>query len=141
MSYRVAITSSDGINIDQHFGSTRLFYVLQIEEAGKWQILESRAVAAEAITTLAAEQGKMGECSGHNDVFLDYVSHLLSDCTYLLTSKIGSRPYQLLMANHITPLEAPRDLSVTIEKVNQYYLKNKILQSGKKEVDLSPEKH
>ncbi|MBC3798686.1 hypothetical protein GH807_16870 [Acetobacterium tundrae] len=125
MSYRVAITSSDGKCIDQHFGNTKIFYVLQIEETGKWEMLELRKAEEAEIKKLATEQGKFGECSGHNDVFLDYVSNLLSDCTYLLTSKIGMRPYKVLMENNINTLEAPHDLSVAIEKINNYYLKNK----------------
>ena len=123
MSYRVAITSSNGECIDQHFGSTKGFYILQIEETGEWEIIELRKIEENKIETMALEQGKTGACSGHNVVFIDYVGNLLSDCTYILTNKIGMKPYKALLENNINALEAPQNLSVAIEKVNRYYLK------------------
>lgn len=123
MAYRVAITSSDGNQIDQHFGKSKSFYILEIEETGEWEKMELREVDEKKVEELANELGINGECTGHNDVFLKYVGLLLGDCTYLLTAQIGAKPYNILQQNNINSLEAPNDLAVAIEKVNSFHLK------------------
>lgn len=125
MAYRVAITSSDGNQIDQHFGKSKSFYILQIEETGKWETLALREVEASKVEELAKKLGVKCECAGHNDVYLNYVSSLLGDCTYLLTSQIGAKPYNVLQENNINCLEAPSDLGIAIEKVNKFHFKTK----------------
>lgn len=125
MAYRVAITSSDGNQIDQHFGKSKSFYILEIEETGEWEKVELREVDEKKVQELAKKIGVKCECTGHNDVFLKYVGSLLGDCAYLLTAQIGAKPYKLLQLNNINSLEAPNDLAVAIEKVNKFHLKAK----------------
>jgi nitrogen fixation protein NifB len=126
MSYRVAVTSSDGNLIDMHFGQTRYFHVIQIEEETcDWQEIELRAVDEEAVSEQQGGDYESGSCSGHNDVLLNYIGDLLNDCTYLLTEKIGKKPYKILQQKGINSLESPYDLKEAIEKLNKYYIKNK----------------
>lgn len=125
MAYRIAITSSDGNHIDQHFGKSKSFYILEIEETGEWDNIELREVDEKKVQELAKILGVKCECAGHNDAYLNYVGSLLGDCTYLLTAQIGAKPYNALQQNNINSLEAPKDLAVAIEKVNSFHLKTK----------------
>ena len=126
MSYKVAITSSNGEGIDQHFGQANSFHVLQIEEeTGEWKEIEIREVVEETIAKALGTDYQPGGCSGHNDAYLNYLGDLLSDCVYLLTEKIGKRPYKILRQKGINCLESPNNLSLAIAKLNKYYLNNK----------------
>jgi nitrogen fixation protein NifX len=42
---KVAVATSDGINIDEHFGQARQFRLYQVENDGSYQQLEVRSIA------------------------------------------------------------------------------------------------
>jgi hypothetical protein len=120
MSYKIALTSSDGKQADLHFGHTGVFHILQVdEETGNWEPLEQRFLPGE---TEAAPDESHG-CLGHNDERLNSVIALLSDCRYLLTARIGKKPHTLLQRSGITALECQEDLSGALTKLHLYHLK------------------
>jgi nitrogen fixation protein NifX len=125
MSYRVAVTSSDGALIDQHFGQTKRFQIVEVqEETGEWQEIESRVVDEVRVAQALGTEARI-ESIGHYNDYVSYIGDLLNDCHYLLTSKIGMRPYKILQQKGIDCLESPYNLSIAIDKLNRYYLKNK----------------
>jgi predicted Fe-Mo cluster-binding NifX family protein len=84
MRYNIALTSSDGKQVDLHFGHAEFFYIVQVEEStGAWSSVEQRRLPAAPCG--GGESGGAG-CSGHNDERLNRVMGILSDCRYLLTS-------------------------------------------------------
>ena len=44
MSIKIAVGSSDGIVIDQHFGSGKKFYIFELLEKGNSKFIETREV-------------------------------------------------------------------------------------------------
>jgi predicted Fe-Mo cluster-binding NifX family protein len=150
--YKIAATSSDGKRIDQHFGQTERFRVIQVEEAtGTWEFLEERVVRREtesnSVTeTVCATNGgcapeKAAGCAeagcgagqscassgcgglGHRDAQLQAVIKALADCRYLLTARIGPKPQTVLQRAGITALESPADITAAVSKLHAYHAK------------------
>jgi predicted Fe-Mo cluster-binding NifX family protein len=120
MSFKIALSSSNGKEVDLHFGSTELFYILSVDEqSGAWEITEQRPLPSEAEKNVHAENSN--GCLGHNDERLDAVIRLLGDCSYVLTARIGKKPYMFLKRAGITALEAPSDLAAAISKLAAYH--------------------
>lgn len=120
MSVRVAITSSDGKVIDQHFGQCSEFRIAEVDGTGTWRITESRRT----------EQ----TCHGfsHDEAHVREVVELLADCRYLLTYRIGSYPYSLFRSRGIdcveTPTEEPASIDWTLERLRAYLAAHGMLQ-------------
>jgi nitrogen fixation protein NifX len=133
MPYKVAVTTSDGVNIDQHFGQTKNFHIIQIEEkTGRWNEVETRKIDMQETKNSSEADEQTDGCNGHNLLLLNYLGKLLNDCSYLLTKKIGRKPYQILEQNGIKSLESTYNLQVSIERLNSYYLKTKARNEGEK---------
>lgn len=79
-SLRIAVASSDGTRIDQHFGQTDTFRVFDVSAAGTVE-LDSREVALHAV--------------GDEDR-RDTICRMLADCRILLVAKIGIAPQEKL---------------------------------------------
>ncbi|MDR3122943.1 MAG: hypothetical protein LBU16_04095 [Treponema sp.] len=124
MPYRIAITSSDGKQIDLHFGHADSFYVIQVdEETGAWEPVGRRDLPEAVPEGAEPDCGGRGGCSGHNDERLNRVIGILPDCRYLLTFRIGKKPHAFLQRAGITALESPGDLSLAIPKLTAYHIK------------------
>jgi predicted Fe-Mo cluster-binding NifX family protein len=120
MPYRIALASSNGKQVDLHFGHAESFFIIQVDEkTGAWQPVEQRLLPEAACGS--GEPG--GGCSGHNDEKLNRVVGLLPDCRYLLTSRIGKKPHAFLQCSGIAALESPPDINEAIAKLNKYHLK------------------
>ncbi len=84
MSYKIAIASSDGENVDVHFGAAEQFYIYEVEET-KYQLAEVRKYET-AEDDLADHTGSSGGisagCSSGTDGGVDtsYVNNSESDC-------------------------------------------------------------
>jgi len=82
---KVAVVSSDGKVINQHFGKASRFYIFEVD-GDKIQFLEVR----ETIPVCGSAE------DGHADEILNRAISLISDCEVLLCSRIGSRPQEEL---------------------------------------------
>lgn len=103
MSILVAITSSDGKAVDQHFGHCSAFRIAEIDGAGTWKITEVR------------ETEQTCHAFSHDEAQVQEVVELLSDCRYLLTYRIGIYPYSLFRSRGIECLETPAEEPVSID--------------------------
>jgi predicted Fe-Mo cluster-binding NifX family protein len=126
MSYNIAITSSDGNQIDLHFGHADFFYILRIdEESETWKILEKKELPASL--ACSGGEGCNTGCGGdrHENMVarIKTIEELLAGCQYLLTARIGPKVSDLLRHAGITALESPPDISVAVSKLNKYHLK------------------
>ena len=93
---KVAVVSSDGKIINQHFGKSSHFYIFEVG-GGKIQFMEVREP-----TPLC------GSADYRNpDEVLNKTISLISDFKALLCSRIGSRPQEELRKKRIEPVEAP----------------------------------
>jgi nitrogen fixation protein NifX len=89
MAYRIAIASSDGESVNQHFGQTKNFLIYDILE-GSVEFVEDREVNFETNE------------SAHSDSNLGQLSILLKDCKAVFVSKIGEKASSYLYINGIS---------------------------------------
>lgn len=92
MSYKVAVASSDGKFVNQHFGKAQKFLIVEIEEDGQYQFLELRETAP--------------RCGGSVDL-KEKTLDLISDCQMVLVSQIGPGAAKKLINRGIKPLILP----------------------------------
>ncbi|MDS1030777.1 NifB/NifX family molybdenum-iron cluster-binding protein [Bacillota bacterium LX-D] len=90
MPYRVAIASSDGKVINQHFGRSRQFLIFEIAENGAWSFVELRENTPPC---------GMGE---HHEDEMRWTAALLSDCSTVLASQVGPGAEQAMKEKGIT---------------------------------------
>jgi nitrogen fixation protein NifX len=86
MVYKIAIASSDGESVNQHFGQAENFLIYEISD-GKIEFIEDREVAS-------ACSGN--ECS-HNDANFEILVELLKDCKAVFALKVGERAAKYLL--------------------------------------------
>ena len=94
MSYRVAIASSDGKYVNEHFGRAKQFIIFNVAD-DQCEFYELRK--------------NDPPCSGdgHNENQMTKTVELLADCTAVLVSQIGQGAVQALSLKGITPYVMP----------------------------------
>lgn len=90
MTIRIAVTSSDGAHIDEHFGHCGAFRIVGIDTAsGRWRIEDVRQTEP-ACRNFA-----------HQEEHVQEIADMLSDCRCLLTYRIGMYPAYVFRARGI----------------------------------------
>ena len=92
---KVAITSTDGVTVDQHFGKADCFYIYEMQH-GKLSFIEKRDV----ISYCGCVAEKPADHEFDKDRFFR-VFGTIQDCKKLYTKQIGDTPTQKLQANGI----------------------------------------
>lgn len=122
MSYKIAAASSDGKNIDLHFGEIKSIQIYQVCEAdGDISFLEEREIKSLSDSQSAVY---IGGCSCGQG-FADRISETIGDCAYFLVAKIGPRPHRLLQENNVNCIEAPYPIGEAVAKLNRYFVSHK----------------
>ena len=125
MKYKIGVGTSDGINIDLHFGKLDSVYIFEVnEENGNSSFIEKRPVNLSSIASSGNSAVVTTGCSCGNG-FVTAIAELVKDCTYFLVAKIGNRPYHLLQEYNINCIEAPFSIEESIKKVNSYFVLHK----------------
>lgn len=107
-SYRVAVASSDGIVVNQHFGHAEIFYIYMITAD---DIEKERTVRhMKAVCHLG----------DHDDKQLEKNMQKLQDCKYLLVSRIGNGAAIQAEKLGITPMELPGLITESLERLISY---------------------
>jgi predicted Fe-Mo cluster-binding NifX family protein len=91
---RIAVVSSDGSNVDGHFGKADSFFIYELGSTGS-SLIEERTV-----------QPFSDEIAGHafnRDRFAQ-VKAALEDCRQVYMTKIGARPAEELVKAGIQPV-------------------------------------
>lgn len=113
--YKVAVATSDGINVDSHFGHVKEFTIFEIDpETGKGEVVENRQISH------AACDGNCGEF----EIF-GSIAKELSDVEYVIAARIGIPAVMALGNENITALDGFNSIDEAIEKVNQHRKKRK----------------
>ena len=106
MSFKVAVASSDGKFINQHFGRSRQFLVFEVNETNEsFNFLDLRS-------TEAVCQGQQ-----HDDDQLTALANLLSDCHFILAARIGPGAEHLLAEKGIRALEYTAFIEDALKKL------------------------
>ncbi|MBP5492206.1 MAG: dinitrogenase iron-molybdenum cofactor biosynthesis protein [Clostridiales bacterium] len=113
MKYRIAVASSDGIVVNNHFGKARAFYIYDVnEESLKLQEVRKLPPVCE-----------MGD---HDEKRLSENVERLSDCTHLLASRVGNGARAVLERKGISVYEIPGIIPESIDKLVKYEQVNEL---------------
>ncbi|MGI6108435.1 MAG: NifB/NifX family molybdenum-iron cluster-binding protein [Eubacteriaceae bacterium] len=116
---KIAAASTDGKLVNQHFGKTDIFYILNAdEESGSIELEEERHVVP--------------VCSNgdHEDNRLTETIQQISDCQYVLVSRIGGRAGQKLERQGITACELPGIITESVDKLLRYTKVQRLLEQA-----------
>ncbi|GHU80891.1 hypothetical protein FACS1894191_7100 [Clostridia bacterium] len=112
-TYRIAVGTSDGKYVDEHFGQAGRFVIMDItRETGDVSIVEER---------LAPIPEGDGGCGGHNNALIAGKIGLLLDCQIVLVAKIGGKSEKFLLHNDIIPLQFEGDVESALERIKKAY--------------------
>ncbi|MDH4200385.1 MAG: hypothetical protein OEV66_08410 [Spirochaetia bacterium] len=114
---KVAITSSDGKNIDTHFGHADCFYIYEIS-GDKINLLDIRET--ERFCTKDSNHGK-------NNGVMEQFAKLLNDCEILLCSSIGYHVAESLKDYGINPYMLECDILTGLEACRENLLEHIML--------------
>jgi nitrogen fixation protein NifX len=110
MVYKVGIASSEGIEVDEHFGRAESFGIFTVDSStGTYEFLEWRQTAE--------------SCGGEglHDGGLERIAERMRDCAYVLVQRIGGRANAVLAAYGLHVIEASGPVAPALEKLNRYY--------------------
>ena len=108
--YRIAVCTSDGLQVDTHFGRCPRFLVLTLdEESGRCLTREYRDAPDRAASSL-----------GHDPTYLARTAALLEGCSYLMASRIGPQPTRVLLRHGISALRITMPVEQAVERLHRY---------------------
>lgn len=107
-TYKIAVASSDGIVVNQHFGHADSFYIYKATDDKAEFTGEIRRAEPVCRT------------GNHDDGRLNENLRLLSDCNYLLVQKIGAEAAAAAERLGISPYEIPDIIDISINKLLSY---------------------
>ena len=102
MDVKIAFASSDGVNVDEHFGRARSFHIYRLHDAGH-ELIETREIEP--------------VCSGHahDDDALSKTAQTLSDCRGVVAAQIGAGAIDALLLHRIMAFTLPGSIDEAIE--------------------------
>lgn len=106
--YLIAVASSDGIVVNTHFGRAKDFYIYQVDDFDEIHLREKREVAP------------VCEGGNHNEERLKETLSKLSDCQYLLVSRIGDGAVTMAESMEIESYEIPGVITESVEQLIKY---------------------
>lgn len=115
-SYKIAVASSDGIVVNNHFGRASKFYIYQASLDGDITFIEQRNVSP------------VCEMGNHDDGRLNENLDEFTDCEYILVSKIGDGAAFAARQKGIESYEIPGIISESIHKMIQYVKLQKLFE-------------
>lgn len=113
---RIAVASTDGKIVNQHFGKADQFYIIDAdEESIMFQLTEIR------------QTGSVCQGGEHEDSRLLEAVSKLSDCDYVLVSRIGMRARNVLEESGIEAYEIPGVIEESVDKLIRFSMVQKLL--------------
>ncbi|MCC8123093.1 MAG: dinitrogenase iron-molybdenum cofactor biosynthesis protein [Oscillospiraceae bacterium] len=108
MAFRIAIASTDGKVVNQHFGRAERFYIVEVNDETGWHFIETRKTQPVCNTR------------SHDDNQLRLTADLLADCDYVLVSQIGKGAEFALHRKDITAFSIALPIDRAVEKLVAY---------------------
>jgi nitrogen fixation protein NifX len=115
MSYKIAVASTDGKVVNQHFGRADQFYIIEVNEEDKFEPIELRKLPP--------------ICQGgdHDEAAMQRNVKLLSDCEFVLVSRIGHIAENALNQQGISVYIIPDIIENAVAKLISYVKINKMI--------------
>ena len=125
MGIKVAIATSDGLNIDLHFGQAKSFLLYEFKD-GKFELSEKREVPVDDSAVVAIRHcgGSGGGCGGGAASGpLAPAVELLLDCRAVVAAQIGQGMRRQLERNAISVFDIEIPVEDALKKLAAYYAK------------------
>jgi predicted Fe-Mo cluster-binding NifX family protein len=116
MSWRIAVTSADGVLINQHFGHACWFFIVDIERDGSFTVTEKREV------TPWCGSGGHEKDSAPGD---SGIADAIRDCLGVLTAKVGPPARKKLELAGLSVFEEVSPIDEAVKKLAVYYARIK----------------
>ncbi len=116
--YKIAVASSDGKVINRHFGRAEEFLIIGIDERNQSYCLERRRV------------NPICEKGNHEDGRLEDSIKTLTDCRYVLVSRVGQSAASQMKRLGVTPMELPGLIEESIQQLILYEELQQLLRQG-----------
>ncbi|MBP5180787.1 MAG: hypothetical protein J6127_05815 [Clostridiales bacterium] len=103
--YRIAVASTDGYTIDKHFGKADKFYIFEVindEDVNEIEVREAEPVC-------------LGY--GHEKQRMEDALRHLSDCRYIIASRVGDAAAVTAQTIGIETFSIPGDIGEAIDKL------------------------
>jgi predicted Fe-Mo cluster-binding NifX family protein len=106
LSVRVAVASSDGKYINQHFGHAQKFLIFDLEDDGSYKFIETR--------------DNVPTCKGgdHAQSDLEDTFNIIDDVEIVLVSQIGPGAAQFLLSRGIQPYMVTDFIDVALNTIS-----------------------
>ncbi|WP_446899750.1 NifB/NifX family molybdenum-iron cluster-binding protein [Clostridium sp. LBM24168] len=108
--YKIAVASSDGKIIDQHFGQANQFYIYEVDDIN-YKFVELRKL-----------ENVPENFNSDYDKFL-YMIRALSGCRIVVVSQIGQEAIKFLGKNGIHAFDIEEPIDYALKKLVEYYFK------------------
>jgi len=104
MDVKIAVASSDGILVDQHFGKAHGFRIYRLHDEG-YDFLEYRENEA--------------PCAGHShdDNALERAAARISDCRGVVVAQVGSGAIDALIGHRVMAFTLPGSIDEAFESL------------------------
>nr|WP_092071843.1 NifB/NifX family molybdenum-iron cluster-binding protein [Dendrosporobacter quercicolus]NSL49468.1 dinitrogenase iron-molybdenum cofactor biosynthesis protein [Dendrosporobacter quercicolus DSM 1736]SDM30372.1 Predicted Fe-Mo cluster-binding protein, NifX family [Dendrosporobacter quercicolus] len=115
---KVAVVSTDGVVINEHFGKAREFFIYEVQENGEYQLIEQRASIA--------------GCSGGGGGHQQRAAELLADVEVVLAAQIGPGAEQQLRNYGVIALTVASSIDKALQAYGKRgrFIRNSVLRSA-----------
>jgi predicted Fe-Mo cluster-binding NifX family protein len=117
MSFKIAVATTNEVDIDLGFGMCDVFTIYEVSGDGEYKVLEKRDVTVEE-SELPQDYGTM-KCGGRALVKSDK----LADCRAVICSEIGFKVRKNLNSHGISIFDMEGQIDPIIRKIIAYYAK------------------
>jgi predicted Fe-Mo cluster-binding NifX family protein len=135
MSFKIAAATVNGVDINQHFGASPSFTILELTDEGELLTSDIReidygCIAADDAVSCGAASG--GGCCGNGraSARLSYTAQALADCEYLLAAGIGPGANRALAAHGIIGFQITGNILDAAGKIAAYKQKQLRFKQG-----------
>lgn len=108
IKFRIAVATSDGIVVNQHFGRADKFRIYDIHHDNSIDFKEERAIDS------------VCQAGIHDNLKMKETVNCFADCKYVLASRIGQGAINALEHSGINPMELPGVIEESIGRLIAY---------------------
>lgn len=132
MSFKIAVASTDGKNIDTAFAKAKKFLILEVKSDGSYETEGYRSnpniLFTDPASVSTCGASSCGGCGGGCGGGASYSVEFLWDCHYVLATSFGHKEAKLLNRIFIDALEVELPVDKAVIKVAAY--ENRVTQNG-----------
>lgn len=130
MGYRIAVATSDGMNVDLHFGATNIFTIYEVS-GFDFKKIETRVVSnfeGESLQSCSSssKSGCNSGCGNKNGCHGGSKSpavEILSDCRCIVSTKVGHSILKQFEVLAISTFDITMPIEEALPKIIGYYHK------------------